>query len=118
MSKLKLASHMEPERRDTINLRTIVKYDPMRPHTTTPFAINGFVVARRPLPNSIHTLYMIMDGAHVVQTAISRPSEDDCAAAIAKHRRSLPATRTNNFTPPARQRKALSSRRLRASEAL
>ena len=74
--------HAEIARRDTISLRTIVKYDPMAPRLTTPILVGKFVVARKPLADSVHTLYMIMDGRDVVRTQISWPSEPDCEGAI------------------------------------
>ncbi|WP_408409228.1 hypothetical protein [Paraburkholderia sediminicola] len=39
-------------------------------------------MARKPLADSVHTLYMIMDGHDVVRTQISWPSESDCEGAI------------------------------------
>jgi hypothetical protein len=86
MSTLTPASHLEPARRDTISLRTVVRYDPMQLRATTPVAIDGYVVARRPLQDSIHTLYSIMDGSDVVATSISIPDAWDCETAITKHR--------------------------------
>jgi hypothetical protein len=74
--------HAEIARRDTISLRTTVKYDPMAPRPTTPILVGKFVVARKPLADSVHTLYMIMDGRDVVRTQISWPSESDCDGAI------------------------------------
>jgi len=69
-------------RRDTISLRTIVKYDPTAPRPTTPILVGKYVVARKPIADSIHTLYMIMDGRDVVRAQISWPSEADCEGAI------------------------------------
>ncbi|MGC2970375.1 beta-hexosaminidase [Paraburkholderia aspalathi] len=74
--------HADIVRRDTISLRTIVKYDPMAPRLTTPILVGKFLVARKPLADSVHTLYMIMDGRDVVRTQISWPSESDCEGAI------------------------------------
>ncbi|MFM0660111.1 beta-hexosaminidase [Paraburkholderia sediminicola] len=76
------ALHKEIARRDTIGLRTIVKYDPMAPRPTTPILVGRYVVARKPIPDSVHTLYMIMDGRDVVRTQISYPSEADCESAV------------------------------------
>ncbi len=73
-------------RRDTIGLRSIVKYDPMAPRPTTPVMVGEYVVARRPHPDGVYTLYMILDGTDVVQTQISYPSEGDCADAVHRHR--------------------------------
>jgi hypothetical protein len=69
-------------RRDTISLRTIVKYDPRAPRPTTPVLVGKYVVGRKPIADSVHTLYMIMDGRDVVRTQISWPSEADCEGAI------------------------------------
>lgn len=86
MPKLIPTPHEEVARRDTIGLRTILRYDPMAPRPATPVLVGRYVVARRPLDQSVHTLYMIMDGKNVVATLISHPSENDCATAIKRHR--------------------------------
>ncbi|MEX3951998.1 beta-hexosaminidase [Paraburkholderia sp. EG287B] len=97
MPRIKLSPQPEQEsqRRDTIGLRTIVKYDPMAPRPTTPIVVDQYVVARRPLSDSIYTLYMILDGATIVGTQISYPSEDDCAAAVRRHRQHQAASMTD-----------------------
>lgn len=87
MNRQRLQVPQEPTRRDTIGLRTFVKYDPMAPRATTPMMVGQHVVARRPLHGSVHTLYMIMDGSTAVHTSISTPDADDCRTAIAKHQR-------------------------------
>lgn len=87
MQRPRLNAPQEPTRRDTIGLRSIVHYDPMAPRATTPVMVGKYVVARRPLAGSVHTLYMILDGTEVVGTAISHPTEDDCAAAVKRDRR-------------------------------
>ncbi|CAE6693168.1 beta-hexosaminidase [Paraburkholderia nemoris] len=87
MQRPRLHAPQEPTRRDTIGLRSIVHYDPMAPRATTPVMVGKYVVARRPLAGSVHTLYMILDGTDVVGTSISHPNEDDCAAALRKHSR-------------------------------
>ena len=80
----RLTSTLQPEtvRRDTIRLRTIVKYDPMAARPTTLILVGKYVVARKPIADSVHTLYMIMDGRDVVRTQISYPSVADCEGAI------------------------------------
>ena len=80
----RLTSTLQPEtvRRDTIRLRTIVKYDPMAARPTTPILVGKYVVARKPIADSVHTLYMIMDGRDVVRTQISYPTAADCEGAI------------------------------------
>jgi hypothetical protein len=92
MPRVKLNAPQEPTRRDTIGLRSTFHYDPMGPRATTPVMVGKCVVARRPLAGSVHTLYMILDGADVVGTSISYPNEDDCAAAINKNRRKQAAS--------------------------
>ncbi|MFL9960443.1 beta-hexosaminidase [Paraburkholderia sediminicola] len=87
MQKHRLQVPQEPTRRDTIGLRTYVKYDPMAPRATTPVMVGKYVVARRPLAGSVHTLYMILDGSDVVGTSISYPNEDDCATAVKRNHR-------------------------------
>ncbi|TCK96272.1 hypothetical protein B0G74_2932 [Paraburkholderia sp. BL9I2N2] len=87
MHRPKLNAPQEPTRRDTIGLRSIVHYDPMAPRATTPVMVGRYVVARRPLAGSVHTLYIILDGTAVAGTSISYPNEDDCATAIKKTRR-------------------------------
>jgi hypothetical protein len=87
MQKLKLQVPPQPARRDTISLHTHAKYNPMAPRATTPMLVGKYVVARRPLQGSVHTLYRILDGADVVHTSISVPNEHDCETAINKSRR-------------------------------
>lgn len=82
MQRLTSTSNQEIVRRDTIGLRTIVKYDPMAPRPTTPILVGKYVVARKPIADSVYTLYMIMDGRDVVRAQISYPSEADCEGAI------------------------------------
>ncbi|MGU7780433.1 beta-hexosaminidase [Burkholderia sp. PU8-34] len=74
------------ERRDTLSLRSVVRYDRNAKRPTTPVLIGKFVVGRRPLGDSLHTLYMILDGAEIAGTQISIPSESDCASAIKRLR--------------------------------
>lgn len=96
----------EANRRDTIGIRSIVKYDPMAPRPTTPIMVGEFVVARRPLHGSVHTLYMIMDGTAIARTAISHPSEGDCRDAINALRRRQAASMTDTFIAKAKKRHA------------
>lgn len=81
-------AQQDPQRRDTLGLRTIVRYDPRAPRPTTPVMVGKYVVARRPLPDSVHTLYMVMDGNEVVGTSISIPSEGDRATFFARRNNS------------------------------
>jgi len=105
MQTLKLQVPQEPARRDTISLRTRIKYNPMVLRPTTPILVGKTVVARRPLQGSVHTLYMILDGATVVGTSISVPNEHDCAAAINKHRRESAASLADKVIAKAKKRK-------------
>ncbi|KVN35584.1 beta-hexosaminidase [Burkholderia pyrrocinia] len=80
--KAKAEPLFDVERRDTLSLRTIVRYDRNAKRPTTPILIGKYVVARRPLSDSLYTLYMILDGAEIAGRQISIPSEADCATAI------------------------------------
>ncbi|WGS40746.1 beta-hexosaminidase [Burkholderia sp. JSH-S8] len=82
MPRSKALPIVDAPRRDTLVLRTIVRNDPKAERPTTPILIGKYVVARRPLSDSLHTLYMILDGAEIAGTQISIPSEADCATAI------------------------------------
>ncbi|MET3820461.1 hypothetical protein ACVK00_003154 [Burkholderia sp. PvR073] len=77
---------VEVERRDTLSLRTITRYDRNARRPSTPILIGKYVVGRRPLADSVHTLYLILDGAEIASTQISIPSEGDCASAIKRLR--------------------------------
>ncbi|CAG4906300.1 beta-hexosaminidase [Paraburkholderia saeva] len=104
MQRPKFKAPPEPTRRDTIGLRSIVTYDPMAPRPTTPIMVGQYVVARRPLHGSVHTLYMILDGTQIVGTSISYPSEADCASAVNKHRRRLAASMAVDTIEKAKKR--------------
>ncbi|KWK54029.1 beta-hexosaminidase [Burkholderia stagnalis] len=80
--KVKAEPLFDVERRDTLALRTIVRYDPKGERPTTPILIGKYVVARRPLTDSLHTEYLILDGSEIAHKQISIPSEADCATAI------------------------------------
>ncbi|MFL9860833.1 beta-hexosaminidase [Paraburkholderia madseniana] len=95
----------EPTRRDTIGLRSIVHYDPMAPRATTSVMVGKYVVARRPLADSVHTLYMILDGTDVVGTSISHPNEDDCASAIKRNQRKKAESLAESTIAKAKKRK-------------
>lgn len=110
MQRPKFLAPPEPTRRDTIGLRSVVTYDPMAPRPTTPVMVGQYVVARRPLADSVHTLHMILDGAQVVGTSISYPNEGDCAAAVNKHRRRLAASMAGDTIEKAKQRKQHAAR--------
>ncbi|MGC3025811.1 beta-hexosaminidase [Burkholderia sp. DN3021] len=77
---------VDVERRDTLSLRTIVRYNPNARRPSTPILVGKYVVGRRPLADSVHTLYMILDGTEIADKQISIPSEGDCATAIKRLR--------------------------------
>jgi hypothetical protein len=114
MQRPKLNAPQEPTRRDTIGLRSIVHYDPMAPRATTSVMVGKYVVARRPLANSVHTLYMILDGTAVVGTSISYPNEDDCATAVKKNLRKRAESLAATTIAKAKKRKP---RAMRVKEA-
>lgn len=74
------------ERRDTLSLRTITRYDRNERRPSTPILIGKYVVGRRPLADSVHTEYLILDGTEIAGKQISIPSEGDCATAIKRLR--------------------------------
>jgi hypothetical protein len=110
-------SHAEIARRDTISLRTIVKYNPMALRSTTPILVGKFVVARKPLADSVHTLYLIMDGRDVVRTQISWPSETDCEGAIRAAASARIATVRALAKAPKSSKKGWQARPMRVKEA-
>lgn len=73
-------------RRDTLALRTVARYDRNATRATTPILVGKYVVGRRPLPDRLHTLYLILDGNEIAHKLISFPSEADCATAIMRLR--------------------------------
>ncbi|WP_175981394.1 beta-hexosaminidase [Burkholderia sp. BCC1630] len=77
---------VDVERRDTLSLRSVARYDRNEKRPTTPILVGKYVVGRRPLADSLYTLYMILDGAEIAGTQISIPSEGDCADAIKRLR--------------------------------
>ncbi|WP_334033752.1 beta-hexosaminidase [Burkholderia cepacia] len=77
---------VDVERRDTLSLRTITRYDRNARRPSTPILIGKYVVGRRPLADSVHTEYLILDGAEIAGKQISVPSEGDCADAIKRLR--------------------------------
>ncbi|WP_176047508.1 beta-hexosaminidase [Burkholderia sp. BCC1644] len=77
---------VDVERRDTLSLRTIARYDRNARRPSTPILIGKYVVGRRPLADSVHTEYLILDGTEIAGKQISIPSEGDCATAIKRLR--------------------------------
>ncbi|KVR78051.1 hypothetical protein [Burkholderia vietnamiensis] len=74
------------ERRDTLSLRTITRYDRNERRPSTPILIGKYVVGRRPLVDSVHTEYLILDGTEIAGKQISIPDEGNCADAIKRLR--------------------------------
>ncbi|MBN3823850.1 beta-hexosaminidase [Burkholderia contaminans] len=77
---------VDVERRDTLSLRTIVRYDPNARRPSTPILVGKYVVGRRPLADSVHTEYLILDGTEIAGKQISIPDEGNCADAIKRLR--------------------------------
>ncbi len=84
--KVKAEPLFDVERRDTLSLRTITRYDRNARRPSTPILIGKYVVGRRPLPDSVHTEYLILDGAEIARRLISIPDEGNCADAIKRLR--------------------------------
>ncbi|TKC83856.1 beta-hexosaminidase [Trinickia terrae] len=108
-------SHTEMKHRHTLHLRTIIRYDRDARRPITPVIVGKHTVARRPLANSVHTLYLIFDGAEIAGAQISYPSEADCADAIkrlhnAKNAAEAAATKAIVNAKKPRQRRALTIR--------
>ena len=77
---------VDVERRDTLSLRTIVRYDPNARRPSTPILVGKYVVGRRPFADSVHTEYLILDGTEIARKQISIPDEGTCADAIKRLR--------------------------------
>ncbi|MCA8214225.1 beta-hexosaminidase [Burkholderia cepacia] len=77
---------VDVERRDTLSLRTITRYDRNARRPSTPILVGKYIVGRRPLAGSVHTEYLILDGTEIAHIQISIPSEGDCATAIKRLR--------------------------------
>ena len=77
---------VDVERRDTLSLRTIARYDRNKRRPSTPILIGKYVVGRRPLADSVHTEYLILDGTEIAHKQISIPDEGNCADAIKRLR--------------------------------
>ncbi|WP_175766009.1 beta-hexosaminidase [Burkholderia ambifaria] len=84
--KVKAEPLFDVDRRDTLSLRTIVRYDRNARRPSTPILIGKYVVGRRPLVDSVHTEYLILDGNEIAAKQISIPSEGDCETAIKRLR--------------------------------
>lgn len=84
--KVKALPLFDVERRDTLSLRTVVRYDPNAPRPSTPILIGKYVAHRRPLADSVHTEYLILDGTEIAGKQISIPDEGNCADAIKRLR--------------------------------
>ncbi|MCA8382554.1 MULTISPECIES: beta-hexosaminidase [Burkholderia cepacia complex] len=77
---------VDVERRDTLSLRTITRYDRNARRPSTQILVGKYIVGRRPLADSVHTEYLILDGIEIAHKQISIPSEGDCATAIKRLR--------------------------------
>ncbi|KVM89573.1 hypothetical protein [Burkholderia stagnalis] len=77
---------VDVERRDTLQLRSVARYDRNAKRPTTPILVGKYVVGRRPLADSVHTEYLILDGTEIAGKQISVPDEGDCANAIKRLR--------------------------------
>ncbi|RKT99027.1 beta-hexosaminidase [Burkholderia sp. Nafp2/4-1b] len=108
--KVKAEPLFDVERRDTISLRTVVRYDPDAKLPTTPILVGKYVVGRRPLPDGVYTEYLILDGNEIADKQISIPSEGDCAAAIKRLRNAKRASETATADIIARVKKPRKSR--------
>ncbi|WP_371141727.1 beta-hexosaminidase [Burkholderia cepacia] len=88
MSRIKASTLpiVDVEHRDTLSLRTIVRYDPNAQRPSTPILVGKYVVGRRPLADSVHTEYLILDGTEIARKQISIPDEGNCADAIKRLR--------------------------------
>ncbi|KWC93981.1 beta-hexosaminidase [Burkholderia cepacia] len=84
--KVKAEPLFDVERRDTLSLRTFTRYDQNARRPSTPILIGKYVVGRRPLPDSVHTEYLILDGTEIARRQISIPDEGNCADAIKRLR--------------------------------
>ncbi|MGR8018915.1 beta-hexosaminidase [Burkholderia cenocepacia] len=85
-SKARTLPLVDVERRDTLSLRTVTRYDRSARRPSTPILVGKYVVGRRPLADSVHTEYLILDGTEIAGKQISIPSEGDCATSIKRLR--------------------------------
>ncbi|CAN0626448.1 Beta-hexosaminidase [Burkholderia multivorans] len=117
----RIKAHARPlfdvERRDTLSLRTVVRYDPNAPRPSTPILVGKYVVHRRPLPDSLYTLFMIVDGNEIAGTQISIPSEADCAGAVKRLRDAKKAASAVAAEAIAKAKKPRKARAQQAREA-
>ncbi|KVQ68073.1 beta-hexosaminidase [Burkholderia territorii] len=116
-TKARIIPTFDVERRDTLSLRTVVRYDPDAKLPTTPILIGKYVVGRRPLPDGLYTEYLILDGNEIAAKQISIPSEDDCATAIKRLRDTKRALEAEAAAVIARAKKPRRSRALTIREA-
>ncbi|HDR9085230.1 hypothetical protein [Burkholderia vietnamiensis] len=86
MPRIKAPALVDVERRDTLSLRTIARYDRTARRPSTPILVGKYVVGRRPLQDSVHTEYLILDGTEIAGRQISIPDEGNCADAIKRLR--------------------------------
>ncbi|HDR9337140.1 beta-hexosaminidase [Burkholderia multivorans] len=118
MSRIKFNAEppFDVVRRDTLSLRSVVRYDRDAKRPTTPILVGKYIVARRPLTDSVHTLYMILDGTEIAGSQISYPTEDDCATAIKRLRDSKRSLEAKAAAVIARAKKPRKARALTIRE--
>ncbi|NIF88074.1 beta-hexosaminidase [Burkholderia sp. Cy-637] len=85
-TKLKARLHFDTVRRDTLGLRSVASYDRNANRTATQIRVGRYLVRCRPIPDSLNTLYSILDGNEIAGTQMSIPSECDCAQAVKRLR--------------------------------
>ncbi len=85
-TKLKAPFHLDTARRDTLGLRSVARYDRNAKCTPGQFLVGEYLVRCRPIPDSLNTLYSILDGNEIAGTQMSIPSEGDCAQAVKRLR--------------------------------
>ncbi|MBU9175865.1 beta-hexosaminidase [Burkholderia gladioli] len=85
-TKLKAPLHLDAARRDTLGLRSVAHYDRNAKRAPGQFLVGKYLVRCRPIPDSLNTLYSILDGSEIAGTQMSIPSEGDCAQAVKRLR--------------------------------
>ncbi|WP_254698929.1 beta-hexosaminidase [Burkholderia gladioli] len=85
-TKLKAPFHLDAARRDTLGLRSVARYDRNTNRTATQIHVGKYLVRCRPIPDSLNTLYSILDGNEIAGMQMSIPSECDCVQAAKRLR--------------------------------
>ncbi|KVD73986.1 hypothetical protein WS62_07780 [Burkholderia sp. ABCPW 14] len=89
MPRINALQHAGVPRRDTLPLRTVVRYERNQQLPSTPILVGKHIVMRRPLVDGVYTEYLIMYGNRIAARQISIPDESDCAAAINRLRAAM-----------------------------